>query len=274
MKKLLLARFLPPDDEQIPHHRFQNCSQQCRSVSEYIDDSDRLNECNNILKSVSQQIERYIVELRVVDQNQIMMHMEEKLPKISKAEGHSFLAGGKAQLVEAVMTKSSEMVELVVESKSLKERHSFVPNLVQPISTKSQELAMEELPGDLIPIRDSQNHKDLVPNASVLDLQHHFISLVENEELQRKIEELVLMPRLDVMVDMVVGSKSFPQSNWSNFYQICIRLEDMWKTSFKTEEGHAYVVDLLDGMAISPTLDVTDLFKNHPLDEPLHLRVN
>ena len=63
MKKLLKARFLPPNYEQTLYSQYQNCCQSTRSVADYIEEFHRL-ERTNLSENEQHQIARFIRGLR------------------------------------------------------------------------------------------------------------------------------------------------------------------------------------------------------------------
>ncbi|KAA0059834.1 uncharacterized protein E6C27_scaffold108G001170 [Cucumis melo var. makuwa] len=62
MKKLLKARFLPPNYEQTIYNQYQNCHQGSRSIAEYIEEFHRLSARTNLGENEQHQIARFIGE--------------------------------------------------------------------------------------------------------------------------------------------------------------------------------------------------------------------
>ena len=64
MKKLLKARFLPPNYEQTLYNQYQNCRQDTRSVVDYIEEFHRLSARTNLSENERHQIARFVGGLR------------------------------------------------------------------------------------------------------------------------------------------------------------------------------------------------------------------
>ncbi|XP_035547276.1 uncharacterized protein LOC108991242 [Juglans regia] len=74
MKRLMRARFLPPDYEQLLYQQYQNCRQGIRSINEYTEEFYRLNSRNNLSETEGQQVARYIGGLRITIQDKVTLH--------------------------------------------------------------------------------------------------------------------------------------------------------------------------------------------------------
>ena len=64
MKKLLKARFLPPNYEQTLYNQYQNCRQGVRTVAEYIEEFHRLSARTNLSENEQHQVARFVGGLR------------------------------------------------------------------------------------------------------------------------------------------------------------------------------------------------------------------
>ena len=60
MKKLLKARFLPPNYEQTLYNQYQNCRQGVCSVADYIEEFHRLSARTNLSENEKHQIVRFV----------------------------------------------------------------------------------------------------------------------------------------------------------------------------------------------------------------------
>ena len=60
MKKLLKARFLPPNYEQTLYNQYQNCRQGVRSVADYIEEFHRLSARTNLSENEQHQVARFV----------------------------------------------------------------------------------------------------------------------------------------------------------------------------------------------------------------------
>ncbi|XP_022876896.1 uncharacterized protein LOC111395118 [Olea europaea var. sylvestris] len=66
-----------------------------------------------------------------------------------------------------------------------------IPTKVQKVLADFAKIAPDKLPNELPPMRNIQHHIDLAPGASLPNLPHYRMSLVEHEELQRQVNELL-----------------------------------------------------------------------------------
>jgi hypothetical protein len=73
IRRLLRARYLPPDYEQILFQQYQDCRQRNRMVQAYIEEFHRLSSRNNLLETDAQQVSRFIGGLRLTIQNRVSM---------------------------------------------------------------------------------------------------------------------------------------------------------------------------------------------------------
>jgi len=62
------------------------------------------------------------------------------------------------------------------------------------------------------------------------------------------------MPRIDELLDQLKGEKYFTRIELkSRYHQVKITSSDVWKTSFKAEEGHFEWLVMPFGLTNSPT---------------------
>jgi hypothetical protein len=73
MKRLLNARFLPPDFEQRLFQQYQECWQGAHTVQAYVDDFYRLSARNDLMETEAQQVARFIGGLRLPIHDKVSM---------------------------------------------------------------------------------------------------------------------------------------------------------------------------------------------------------
>jgi hypothetical protein len=73
MKRLLNARFLPPDFEQRLFQQYQECRQGVRTIQAYVDDFYRLSARNDLMETEAQLVARFIGGLRLPIQDKVSM---------------------------------------------------------------------------------------------------------------------------------------------------------------------------------------------------------
>ncbi|KAG6741161.1 hypothetical protein POTOM_056650 [Populus tomentosa] len=73
MRRLLRARFLPPDYEQILFQQYQDCRQGSRTVQTYVEEFHRLSSRNNLSETDAQQVSRFVSGLRLAIQDRVSM---------------------------------------------------------------------------------------------------------------------------------------------------------------------------------------------------------
>ncbi|KAG6757810.1 hypothetical protein POTOM_038136 [Populus tomentosa] len=90
MRRLLRARYLPPDYEQILFQQYQDCRQGNRTVQTYIEEFHRLSSRNNLSETDAQQISRFVGGLRLTIQDRVSMQtiysLNEAINLATKAE--------------------------------------------------------------------------------------------------------------------------------------------------------------------------------------------
>ena len=74
MKRLMADWFLPPDYQQELFRQYQDCSQRSiRTINEYMEEFDRLANCNDLEKTEDQHISRFVYGLRVSIRDQVSL---------------------------------------------------------------------------------------------------------------------------------------------------------------------------------------------------------
>ena len=73
MKRLMADQFLPPDYKQELFRQYQDYRQGTRTVNEYMEEFDRLTNCNDLEKTEDQRISRFVHGLRVSIRDQVSL---------------------------------------------------------------------------------------------------------------------------------------------------------------------------------------------------------
>lgn len=83
------------------------------------------------------------------------------------------------------------MIYAVVSKEISSEFALDYPPEVEPILAKFREMFPEDLPNQLLPMRDIQHAIDLVPRATLPNLTHYRINPTEHTKLKRRVNELL-----------------------------------------------------------------------------------
>jgi hypothetical protein len=117
MKRLLNARFLPPDFEQRLFQQYQECRQGARTVQAYIDDFYRLFARNELMETEAQQVARFLGGLRLSIQDKVTMHhiftLTEAVSlatRVKRQMGRSRISTGEQNLDNHVQNQEKQLV--------------------------------------------------------------------------------------------------------------------------------------------------------------------
>ena len=90
MRRLLRARYLPPDYEQILFQQYQDCRQGNRTVQAYVEEFHRLSSYNNLSETDTQQVSMFVGGLHLTIQDRVSMQtiysLTEAINLATKAE--------------------------------------------------------------------------------------------------------------------------------------------------------------------------------------------
>lgn len=84
-----------------------------------------------------------------------------------------------------------EQLVLLVVNREAKQDDGIIPNEFTKMLEKFQEIMADEMPRQLPPMREVQHAIDLIPSSSLPNLPHYRMSPMENEELNRQIQQLL-----------------------------------------------------------------------------------
>ena len=95
-----------------------------------------------------------------------------------------------AKKIDHKMTKGNPIIFLTAREVP-KESVTLIPFEVIPVIEEFIDVLSEYLPDQLPPMRDIQHTIDLVPRASLSNLPHYRINLIEHAELKRQVDKLL-----------------------------------------------------------------------------------
>ena len=72
----MVDRFLPLDYQQELFRQYQDCKQGTRTVNKYMEEFDRLANCNDLEETKDQRISRFVHGLRVSIRNQVSLQTQ------------------------------------------------------------------------------------------------------------------------------------------------------------------------------------------------------
>ncbi|XP_031286439.1 uncharacterized protein LOC116145146 [Pistacia vera] len=115
--------------------------------------------------------------------------------KASKVEERTFFTVTHSGTELVVAFKASRvMYELIVKQVLTTEGELNTKEYleaIKPLLEEFSEVMPEDLLDDLSPMRDIHHHVDLIPEASLSNLLHYWMSPKESEILKEKVEELL-----------------------------------------------------------------------------------
>ena len=107
---------------------------------------------------------------------------QEKKPVDTRKEKNLNLISSKE--IEQEVISGAQVIVLVAREVA-KESHETILSKVAPIITEFADVFPNDLPDQLQPLRNIQHAIDLVPRATLPNLPHYRMNLMEHAELQR-----------------------------------------------------------------------------------------
>ena len=101
-----------------------------------------------------------------------------------KGENSALMSYGDCK--EEIAKRGDVMALLVVEEN---EEHNEPPLIMKPILEVFKDVVLDEIPHELLPIRDIQHHIDLVPGIILPNKVAYRMSPKKHEELQKQVDE-------------------------------------------------------------------------------------
>ena len=99
MKRLMANRLLPPNYHQELFRQYKDCKQGTRTVNEYMEEFDRLANCNNLEETEDQRISRFVHGFQVSIRDQVSLQtlytLNEAITLSKKIEYQHLRAGSK-----------------------------------------------------------------------------------------------------------------------------------------------------------------------------------
>ncbi|XP_040369473.1 uncharacterized protein LOC121051317 [Rosa chinensis] len=139
---------------------------------------------------------------------------------VKKGESFLTLSGSELEM-ERAFKESEVFCPVVIKGLLSAEKEEVViPKEVQDMLGEFEELISDELPDELPPMRDIQHQIDLVPGASLPNLPHYRMNMLD------ELEDSKVFTKIDLR---------------SGYHHIRIKPGDEWKTAFKSKDGLRFV---------------------------------